>query len=61
VTTHRGDLHLTVGVPEFLARYEAHNPALRGFIIDREGLAAEFLAELTQAGRQIVTLLRRDQ
>jgi hypothetical protein len=61
VTTHRGDLHLTVGVPEFLARYEAHNPALGGFIIDREGMAAEFLAQLTQAGRQVVTLLRRDQ
>jgi hypothetical protein len=61
VTTQRGDVHLTVGVPEFLAQYEAHNPPLEGFIIDREGMAAEFLAELTQAGRHIVTLLRRDQ
>ena len=61
VTTQRGDLHLTVGVPEFLARYEAHNPPLSGFVIDREGMAAEFLAQLTQAGRQVVTLLRRDQ
>jgi len=61
VTTQRGDVHLTVSVPEFLAQYEAQNPALEGFIIDREGMAAEFLAALAQAGRQIVTLLRRDQ
>lgn len=54
-------MHLTVGVPAFLARYEAHNPPLEGVVIDREGMAAEFLAHLTRAGRQIVTLLRRDQ
>jgi hypothetical protein len=61
VSTQRGDVHLTVGVPAFLAQYEVHNPALEGFIIDREGLAAEFLAQLTQEGRHIVTLLRRAQ
>lgn len=61
VTTQRGDVHLTVGVPAFLAHYEAHNPPLEGFIIDREGMAAEFLAHLAQSGRRIVTLLRRDQ
>jgi len=61
VTTQRGDVHLTLGVPVFLDRYEAHNPLLAGFIIDREGMAAEFLTQLTRAGRQVVTLLRRDQ
>lgn len=61
VTTQRGDTHLTLGVPMFLDRYEAHNPPLAGFIIDREGMAAAFLAQLTRAGRQVVTLLRRDQ
>jgi hypothetical protein len=61
VSTQRGDLHLTVGVPAFLAQYEAHNPALEGFIIDREGMAAAFLAALTRADRQVVTLLRRAQ
>lgn len=30
-------------------------------VVDREGMAAEFLAQLQQEGRQIVTLLRSDQ
>ena len=30
-------------------------------VVDREGMAAEFLAQLQQEGRQVVTLLRADQ
>jgi hypothetical protein len=45
VTTRRGDFHLTKGVSEFLARYDqatGGHPVAR-LIIDREGMAAEFL------------------
>jgi len=63
VTTHRGDLHLTAGVPHILARYEQQaNPArIARVIVDREGMAAEFLATLVEAGRTVVTVLRTDQ
>ena len=30
-------------------------------VVDREGMAAEFLAQLQQEGRQVVTLLKADQ
>lgn len=30
-------------------------------VVDREGMAAEFLAQLQQEGRQVITLLRSDQ
>jgi len=30
-------------------------------VVDREGMAAEFLAQLTLEGRQVVTRLRADQ
>jgi len=60
-TTHRGDLHLTAGAPALLARYERHGPRVPGVIIDREGMAAEFLRHLTREGRQVVTVLRSDQ
>ena len=61
VTTHRGDLHLTAGAPALLARYERHGPCVSGVIIDREGMAAEFLRQLTMEGRQVITVLRSDQ
>lgn len=61
VSTHRGDLHLTSGVPLLLARYEQHHPPLRGLVIDREGVAAAFLRELEEEGRQVITVLRTDQ
>ncbi len=63
-TTHRGDYHLTIGLPEMLHRYEqAIDRALlmQRVVVDREGMAAEFLAQLQQEGRQVVTLLRSDQ
>ena len=47
-TTHRGDLHLTKGASTFLERYEQATElsSLTRLIIDREGMAAEFLAAL---------------
>ena len=62
-TTHRGDLHLTVGAPSIVARYEAatQSPRLARLIIDREGMSAEFLASLAAEGRTVVTVLRTDQ
>jgi len=62
-TTHRGDQHLTIGVPQLLQRYEqatdiAHLDCL---VVDREGMAAEFLFQLHSEGRRVVTLLRSNQ
>jgi hypothetical protein len=63
VTTHRGDQHLTVGVPVFLARYEqlAGNSQVTRMIVDREGMATEFLARLQAEGRSVVTILQTNQ
>ena len=62
-TTHRGDQHLTIGTPELLRRYEqatdlAH---LDYLVVDREGMAVEFLSQLHTEGRRVVTLLRSNQ
>ena len=59
-TTHRGDLHLTLGTPSLITRYETatREGALRRLVIDREGMAAEFLATLAAEGRTVVTILR---
>lgn len=62
-TTHRGDQHLTVGLPSIIARYE-HNEEhvqVRRIIVDREGMATEFLASLHTEGRTVVTILRTNQ
>lgn len=63
VTTHRGDLHLTTGLPQIVARFEhaARPAAVARIIVDREGMAAAFLAGLAAAGRTVVTVLRADQ
>jgi hypothetical protein len=63
VTTHRGDYHLTIGLPEMLRCYEqaTGQTLMQRVVVDREGMAAEFLAQLTLEGRQVVTLLRTDQ
>jgi hypothetical protein len=57
--THRGDLHLTLGTPSLLARYEAATDegSLRRLVIDREGMATEFLAKLAAEGRAEVAIL----
>ncbi len=62
-TTHRGDLHLTSGLPQMLRCYEqaTDQAHLQRVVVDREGMAAEFRAQLHQEGRQVVTLLRSDQ
>lgn len=62
-TTHRGDYHLTIGLPEMLHSYEQATGLvlMQRVVVDREGMAAEFLAQLQQEGRQVVTLLRSDQ
>jgi hypothetical protein len=62
-TTHRGDQHLTSGVPQMLHRYEqaTGQTRMRWVVVDREGMAAEFLAQLKLEGRQVVTVLRSDQ
>src|SRR5260370_20136823 len=59
----RGDQHLTVGLPEILARYEqaAGKAAQTRIIVDRDQMAAQFLADLVAAGRTVVTVLRTDQ
>jgi len=63
VTTHRGDTHLTIGLPQILARYEqtVGRRLVTQIIVDREGMGAEFLAGLVAEGRTVVTLLRADQ
>jgi cell division septum initiation protein DivIVA len=63
VTTHRGDQHLTVGVPTFLERYEQHaeRSQITRMIVDREGMATEFLASLHAEGRHVVTILQTNQ
>ena len=59
-TTHRGDQHLTVGLPSIIARYEHHEEHVRvkRMIVDREGMATEFLESLHAEGRTVVTILR---
>ena len=62
-TTHRGDQHLTIGTPELLRRYEQVTDLvhLDDLVVDREGMAAEFLFQLHTEGRRVITLLRSNQ
>lgn len=62
-TTHRGDLPLKEGVPPLVTRYEqaAEDAHLGRLVVDREGMAAEWLAGLAAQGRTVVTILRADQ
>jgi len=62
-TTHRGDTHLTAGAGRLLDRFERAAGLRRGqrVVVDREGLAATFLRDLTAEGRTVVTVLRADQ
>ena len=63
VTTHRGDLHLTKGTSTFLERYEqaTESSILTRLIIDRDQMAAEFLAALVAQRRTVVTILHANQ
>lgn len=62
-TTHRGDHHLTVGLPSIVTRYEQQAGVLsqKRIIVDREGMSAEFLASMSAVGRIVVSVLRADQ
>jgi hypothetical protein len=62
-TTHRGDQHLTMGAPQVLQRYERAIDVVQldCLVVDREGMAAEFLYQLHCEGRQVITLLRSNQ
>src|ERR1700682_3273978 len=60
-TTHRGDLHLSMGLPSIVARSEQREVQVRRIIVDREGMAIAFLAGLYAAGRTVVTVLRTNQ
>ena len=63
VTTHRGDQHLTTSTPTFLERYEqqVQMSQVARMIVDREGMATEFLARLHAEGRIVVTILQTNQ
>src|SRR5258706_8253971 len=63
VTTHRGDQHLIVGWPSIIARYaySKERAQVKRIIVDREGMATEFLASLHAEGRTVVTILRTNQ
>jgi hypothetical protein len=63
VTTHRGDQHLIAGVPALLERYEqqVQTSHVARMIVDREGMATEFLARLHAEGRIVVTILQTNQ
>ncbi len=62
-TTHRGDAHLTVALPQIVERYEraAGKGTVRRMVVDREGMAAGFLDGLAKDGRDVVTVLRTNQ
>ena len=63
VTTHRGDQQLTAGVPADLSHFEqlVGNSQVTRMIVDREGMATEFLARLHAEGRSVVTILQTNQ
>ncbi len=62
-TTSRGDTHLTAGLPSLVERYEqlGGGCAVQRVIVDREGMAAAFLARLRGERRDVVTVLRGNQ
>jgi len=62
-TTHRGDQHLTIGLPHILARYTeaTGGRTIEHLVVDREGMGGDFLAGLVATGTTAVTILRADQ
>jgi hypothetical protein len=55
--------NLTVGLPAIIARYEQQETRahVKRIIVDREGMATEFLASLLASGRTVVTILQTNQ
>ncbi len=62
-TTHRGDWHLTNGIPSVLTCSEHATAALHltNLVVDREAMAADFLAQLNAQGRTLTTILKTHQ
>ena len=62
-TTHRGDWHLTNGIPSVLTCYEHATESLHltNLVVDREAMAADFLAQLSAEGRTMTTILKTNQ
>ena len=52
-----------MGLPAMITRYEqaAGLHSVERVVVDREGMAAEFLAALASEGRTVITVLRTDQ
>jgi hypothetical protein len=63
VTTHRGDLHLTHGIPQILTSYEqtAETLHVKHLVVDREAMAADFFAQLNTEDRTLTTILKTNQ
>src|SRR5258708_12867581 len=61
--THRGDLHLTNGMPQVLTHYEQATEGLylTKLVVDREAMAADFLAQMSAQRRTITTILKTNQ
>ncbi len=53
----------TIGLPSIIERYENTEglAQVKRIIVDREGMATEFLADLQADGRTVVTILRTNQ
>jgi hypothetical protein len=62
VTTHRGDLHLTQGIPQLLTSYEqaTESTHLNHLVVDHEAMAADFLAQLSAEGRTLTTIRKHE-
>src|SRR5260370_5002770 len=62
-TTHRGDHHLTMGLPHLLHCYEQAigQMGVQRVVVHRDQMAAEFVAQQKLAARQVLTLLGRGQ
>jgi hypothetical protein len=61
--THRGDHHLTRGFPQMLhcSEQTTGQAQVKRVVVDPEGMAAEFLAQLHHEGRQVLTRRGSDQ
>jgi hypothetical protein len=56
-------LHLTTGIPSVLACYEHATESLHltNLVVDREAMAADFLAQFNAQGRTMTTILKANQ
>lgn len=63
LTTSRGDLHLTQSFSPLLTAYEQVHETLhlKHLVVDREAMAADFLALIHNEGRVMTTILKTKQ